>query len=120
MTDGLIEQKNQDGVLYKSKDIDRIFKSHSNLSAKELRNKLLTDFNRFKGITARQDDISFIILKYSPVPGQQETGSARNKIKLEDKIKWAISTGKPIQIRTNRYLTEDRDFIDFHSRQVSE
>jgi predicted amino acid racemase len=31
---------------------------------------------------------------------------------VEDKIRWALNSGKPIQIRTTRYLTHDRQFID--------
>ncbi|MDC7227559.1 MAG: SpoIIE family protein phosphatase [Spirochaetales bacterium] len=112
MTDGITEQKNENGELYSYDRINSVFRSHQKISANGLRARLLSDFDDFRGAAARQDDISFIILKYSPDLSKPGDGQKDRKANIEDKIKWALSSGKPIQVKTNRYLPEDRDFID--------
>ena len=112
MTDGLIEQKNEAGDQFPVQELDKILRTHIGNTAKELNSSILSFFNNFRGSAARQDDVSYIILKYTPAEDAVDNRLADSKVKIEEKIKWAITTGKPIQIKTNRYLTEDRDFID--------
>ena len=113
MTDGIIEQKNESGRVYSRDRICSVMSEHRKISANGLRARLNSDFNEFRGNAARQDDVSFIILKYSGEKEDQENrGLSYSKSTIEEKIRWAIEAGKPIQIKTNRYLPEDRDFID--------
>lgn len=113
MTDGLIEQKNNSGLHYDYENLNNVLKHHNKLTTKGLKTKLLKSFNYFKGNAARQDDISFIILNFHPAHNSEKSNSlSHSNNSIEEKIKWALSTGKPIQVKTNRYLTEDREFID--------
>lgn len=113
MTDGLFEQKNEEGDSYNYEAIDSILKDHSKVAVEGLRARIKSDFNTFKGKASNQDDVTFIILKYNPDFDDHENSLAKTKkTSIEDKIKWALTTGKPIQVKTNRYLPEDREFID--------
>lgn len=113
MTDGITEQKNEAGSLFSYKDILSIFREHQKISAKAMRARLLAGFESFKGAAARTDDMTFLVLKYNATSGSDAIGkSEEKKNSINSKIKWAITTGKPIQIKTNRYLPEDREFID--------
>ncbi|MDC7126590.1 MAG: hypothetical protein PQJ46_13545, partial [Spirochaetales bacterium] len=91
---------------------NNVLSNHKKRTTKDLKEDLLKDFHNFRGNAARQDDITFIVFKYSPDITKTKTPEQEKKDAIEDKIRWALKNEKPIQIRTNRYLTEDRDFID--------
>ncbi len=114
MTDGMIEQTNSLGKTYPPLRMDEILRRHENSSPQDLRARLNEDFDVFRGRAAQQDDVSYLILKYTPseeiLPGQGQKEHLSPTV--EDKIRWALNSGKPIQIRTTRYLTHDRQFID--------
>ncbi len=115
MTDGILEQKNAEGEVFDYDRIKHSLSDHRKVSAKGLRARLLADFDRFRGNSARQDDVTFLLLKHSPEISSKTDLAASSSLsgnRIEDKIKWSIETGKPIQIRSSRYLPEDRDFID--------
>ena len=113
VTDGIIEQKNEKGDnVYSISSIEKVFSSHESLSPSDLRKNLHNDFNKFKGKAARQDDVTFLILKYNPGKTVSENDAESAEYNIEDKIRWSLSESRPIQIKTSRYMPEDRDFID--------
>ena len=114
MTDGMTEQKNSLGNTYPAARRDAILARHENVSSRDLRARLNEDFDVFRGRAAQQDDVSYLILKYTPSETEGHGQAVREALSptVEDKIRWALNSGKPIQIRTTRYLTHDRQFID--------
>lgn len=111
-TDGLIEQKNHEERMYGRERVERLLRTHSEDAAGKLREMLLEDFDAFRGTASRQDDITFIFLTFTPAGGSGKTTESNGYVGIEEKIKWALATGKPIQIKTIRYRPEDREFID--------
>lgn len=114
MTDGMIEQKNSLGKTYPAERLDALLGLHETASTQDLRARINEDFDVFRGRTAQQDDVSYLILKYTPSETERQSQTVKEALSptVEDKIRWALNSGKPIQIRTTRYLTHDRQFID--------
>ncbi len=63
-TDGLTDSRNQSGAIYGQKKLKSWLRTHSSRSSKatELRDRLATELNRFRGDTVMDDDQAFLVL----------------------------------------------------------
>lgn len=63
-SDGLVDQKNKSGDSFGLAGVKRVIETHGSLGLKEVRNRLVEEFNAFRGNTPQYDDVSFILLRY--------------------------------------------------------
>lgn len=64
LTDGLTEQKNEDGNAYNLDHIGRLLSPRSTLPVELLADDLLKDFHTFRGRQSLSDDVTFVLLRF--------------------------------------------------------
>ncbi len=64
-TDGLLEQKNQDGEEYSEAHIAKLIASDPSQPVELMVEKLMKDFHRFRGSQALSDDVTFNVLRFA-------------------------------------------------------
>lgn len=62
-TDGLLESLNARGIQYSLESLTNVVKTNHQLSARDISNKVKTDFLKFCGDTAQHDDQSLLVIK---------------------------------------------------------
>ncbi len=62
-TDGIIEGANEDHEQFGRKRLEQIICENHDLTAEEIRLKILNNYNGFLGETLRDDDVTFVVLK---------------------------------------------------------
>ncbi|RME93855.1 MAG: tetratricopeptide repeat protein [Candidatus Hydrogenedentota bacterium] len=66
MTDGIIEHKNEDGEEFGMERIEEIILSNADKSPQEIQEAVLENFQKFKGESKNQDDLTFFVLERDP------------------------------------------------------
>ena len=69
VTDGLSEQKNNQGIEYSMNRMHRIILAHQEDSLEEIREHVLEDFHTFKQDAPYHDDVTFMLIRY---PDEEE------------------------------------------------
>ncbi|MCG8480320.1 MAG: serine/threonine-protein phosphatase, partial [Spirochaetales bacterium] len=64
ITDGLIEQESMRGEIYSTKQISSIFSEHAQMPVEVISDRLLEDFNRFRGKRTLMDDVTWSIMRF--------------------------------------------------------
>ena len=64
ITDGLIEQESMRGDIYGMKQISSIFAAHAEMPVEVISDRLLEDFNRFRGKRTLMDDVTWSIMRF--------------------------------------------------------
>lgn len=65
ITDGLVEQENDIGEEYSMKHVADVFDQHAKMPVEVISDRLLEDFNRFRGKRALSDDVSWTLMRFT-------------------------------------------------------
>jgi len=66
LTDGLVEQQNRDGDTYSIDRAAEVIVSHASRGVEEINDRLIDDFERFRGSHHLTDDVTYSIMKFVP------------------------------------------------------
>lgn len=64
LTDGLIEQGNTDGEVYSLERVAGLLRAHAGAPVEEIADRLMSDFNGFRGRHHLNDDVSFALMRF--------------------------------------------------------
>jgi sigma-B regulation protein RsbU (phosphoserine phosphatase) len=64
LTDGLIEQGNTDGEVYSLERVAGLLRTHAGAPVEEIADRLMSDFNGFRGRHHLNDDVSFALMRF--------------------------------------------------------
>lgn len=65
ITDGLIEQENERGEEYTMNDVTGVFRDFAQMPVEVISDRLLDDFNRFRGTRSLTDDVSWALMRFT-------------------------------------------------------
>lgn len=65
ITDGLVEQENEMGEEYSMNQVSEVFAQHGKMPVEVISDRLLDDFNKFRGKRALSDDVSWTLMRFT-------------------------------------------------------
>lgn len=77
-TDGLIEQKNEEGDDYRPKRLKQLIANRKGMQKSRIKSDILNDFYRFRGNHPQHDDVTLLMLHFSGCSGRSDSSAKEN------------------------------------------